>query len=244
VTLGGRPRSSLFPIAFDLGDLGQIFRAPRDAHISSAWAAPHGRGRRGNFSLDPRRAAAFAPSRVGGIQVLLGTPSSITRRSTPRSRHGQCGPSPVRSTRSAALIQGEGAKRRLTSCARLAGGRRYLPGSGGQLPGCPCRSLNLDHLKGDVGDRELPYRRTRRACRRLRRLRPCPASLTTAAATGTAQSARGTAAREWLAAREADLLPVGYFHVVFTLPAQVSDIAWQKQGAGLLTCCSGLPRRQ
>ena len=29
---------------------------------------------------------------------------------------------------------------------------------------------------------------------------------------------QGAAAREWLAAREADLLPVGYFHVVFTLP--------------------------
>ena len=40
---------------------------------------------------------------------------------------------------------------------------------------------------------------------------------------------QGTAAREWLAAREADLLPVGYFHVVFTLPAQVSDIAWQNK---------------
>jgi len=36
---------------------------------------------------------------------------------------------------------------------------------------------------------------------------------------------QGTAAREWLAAREADLLPVGYFHAVFTLPAEVADIA-------------------
>ena len=30
---------------------------------------------------------------------------------------------------------------------------------------------------------------------------------------------QGAAARTWLAAREADLLPVGYFHLVFTLPA-------------------------
>src|SRR5665647_2732464 len=30
---------------------------------------------------------------------------------------------------------------------------------------------------------------------------------------------QGTAAKEWLAAREADLLPVPYFHAVFTLPA-------------------------
>ena len=36
---------------------------------------------------------------------------------------------------------------------------------------------------------------------------------------------QGAAARTWLAAREADLLPVGYFHVLFTLPAEVADIA-------------------
>ena len=40
---------------------------------------------------------------------------------------------------------------------------------------------------------------------------------------------QGAAARTWLAEREADLLPVGYFHVVFTLPAQVADIAWQNK---------------
>ena len=39
----------------------------------------------------------------------------------------------------------------------------------------------------------------------------------------------GAAAREWLAAREADLLPVGYFHVVFTLPAEVADIAFHNK---------------
>ena len=40
---------------------------------------------------------------------------------------------------------------------------------------------------------------------------------------------QGAAAREWLAAREADLLPVGYFHVVFTLPAQIAEIAYQNK---------------
>jgi hypothetical protein len=40
---------------------------------------------------------------------------------------------------------------------------------------------------------------------------------------------QGAAAREWLAAREADLLPVGYFHVVFTLPAAIADIAYQNK---------------
>jgi hypothetical protein len=37
------------------------------------------------------------------------------------------------------------------------------------------------------------------------------------------------AAKEWLAEREAELLPVAYFHVVFTLPAPVVDIAWQNK---------------
>jgi len=40
---------------------------------------------------------------------------------------------------------------------------------------------------------------------------------------------QGTAAQDWLAAREADLLPVGYFHVVFTLPAEIAPIAYQNK---------------
>ena len=40
---------------------------------------------------------------------------------------------------------------------------------------------------------------------------------------------QGAAAREWLAEREAELLPVGYFHLVFTLPAQIADIAYQNK---------------
>ncbi len=39
------------------------------------------------------------------------------------------------------------------------------------------------------------------------------------------------AARDWLAAREAELLPVGYFHLVFTLPARIADIAYQNKRA-------------
>ena len=37
---------------------------------------------------------------------------------------------------------------------------------------------------------------------------------------------QGAAAKDWLAARETDLLPVPYYHVVFTLPALVADIAY------------------
>jgi Putative transposase/Transposase zinc-binding domain len=42
---------------------------------------------------------------------------------------------------------------------------------------------------------------------------------------------QGAAARAWLANREADLLPVGYFHVVFTVPAEVGVIAFQNKAA-------------
>ena len=47
---------------------------------------------------------------------------------------------------------------------------------------------------------------------------------------------RGPAARDWMAARTADLLPVEYFHVVFTLPAEIAHIAyWNKKAVyGLL----------
>ena len=40
---------------------------------------------------------------------------------------------------------------------------------------------------------------------------------------------QGAAAQEWLAAREAELLPVPYFHVVFTVPGQIADIAYQNK---------------
>jgi len=40
---------------------------------------------------------------------------------------------------------------------------------------------------------------------------------------------QAAAAREWLAAREAELLPVPYFHVVFTLPSAIGDLAYQNK---------------
>src|SRR4029079_14904055 len=40
---------------------------------------------------------------------------------------------------------------------------------------------------------------------------------------------QGGAAREWLAEREAELLPVRYFHVVFTLPAALRYMSYQNK---------------
>jgi hypothetical protein len=42
---------------------------------------------------------------------------------------------------------------------------------------------------------------------------------------------QGLARVQWLAARQAELLPVPYFHVVFTLPAPVGEIAFQNKAA-------------
>ena len=47
---------------------------------------------------------------------------------------------------------------------------------------------------------------------------------------------QSSAAKRWLDARQADLLPVEYYHVVFTLPAPITDLAYQNKAAlyGLL----------
>ena len=39
----------------------------------------------------------------------------------------------------------------------------------------------------------------------------------------------GRSREQWLAEREAELLPVRYFHLVFTLPAPIADIAYQNK---------------
>jgi hypothetical protein len=47
---------------------------------------------------------------------------------------------------------------------------------------------------------------------------------------------QASAARRWLEARQADLLPVEYYHVVFTLPTPIADLAYQNKAViyGLL----------
>jgi hypothetical protein len=42
---------------------------------------------------------------------------------------------------------------------------------------------------------------------------------------------QAAAARQWLEDREADLLPVPYYHVVFTVPAAIAQIAFQNKAA-------------
>jgi hypothetical protein len=56
---------------------------------------------------------------------------------------------------------------------------------------------------------------------------------------------QGSAQAEWLAARTDELLPVPYFHVVFTLPPAAAEIAFQNKELvyGLLMRCAA-PRRR
>ncbi len=52
-----------------------------------------------------------------------------------------------------------------------------------------------------------------------------------------APKCQGAAAREWLAARQAERLPASYFHVVFTLPAPIAGIADDTQPPALAQPC-------
>ena len=40
---------------------------------------------------------------------------------------------------------------------------------------------------------------------------------------------QGAAANAWLEARQAELLPVAYYHVVFTVPGEIVDVAYQNK---------------
>ena len=93
---------------------------------------------------------------------------------------------------------------------------------------CQCRARQPRPVEGHVGDRALPHGGARRPCARCEdcshtliaynscRNRHCP-------------KCQGAAAQEWLAERAAELLPVPYFHLVFTLPAAIADIAYQNK---------------
>ena len=76
---------------------------------------------------------------------------------------------------------------------------------------------------------QLPHRRPRRPCRGAARTAATWRIAYNSCRNRHCPKCQGAAARTWLAEREADLLPVGYFHVVFTLPAEVADIAFQNK---------------
>ena len=165
------------------------------------------------------------------IQTLLGHAKLDTTALTPASPMPRSGPSPARSTGSHHRSRGGRGPRRSRAAVRRprlevadvfhrhgADWRRANAGhvSLGQLQVMSaieqCRSAALGgHVERceNCGHSRIAYN----SCRN----RHCP-------------KCQGAAAQNWLAARQADLLPVGYFHVVFTLPAEISPIAYQNIG--------------
>ena len=87
-------------------------------------------------------------------------------------------------------------------------GDRLLPGEERALQDLlACRTSRLGYHAGeclDCGKQQISYN----SCRN----RHCP-------------KCQGAARASWLAARQAELLPVSYFHVVFTLPPEIARLA-------------------
>src|SRR6201997_2280611 len=105
-------------------------------------------------------------------------------------------------------------RRRTTTCpepsspARL---QRFFPRSIPRILICIASTLS----SCCIGSLKLPDRRGgpfHNSCRN----RHCP-------------KCQAVAAKEWLADRQAELLPVPYYHVVFTLPGPIADIAYHNQ---------------
>ncbi len=104
------------------------------------------------------------------------------------------------------VLRRHGAAYRDAHAGHLSGGQRRVMGAIEA-----CRSATLGgHVEqcDDCGQIRIAYN----SCRN----RHCP-------------KCQGLARAEWLADRQADLLPVEYFHVVFTVPAPIAEIAFQNK---------------
>ena len=94
----------------------------------------------------------------------------------------------------------------------------------------PWNRHDVDGALALIGNRALPNGGVGWPCRTLRGLR-VPANLLQLLPLPALPKAPETrrAAGQWLAHRQAELLPVPYFHVVFTLPGPIADIANQNK---------------
>ena len=120
--------------------------------------------------------------------------------------------------------------------ARLSRHDAPRAGGGGHLPP-PWRAFRARTTLAHLGrPNAVSWRRSRRAGRRR-----WAAMSSTAPTAGMVRIAyntcrnrhcpkcQGLARADWLADRQAELLPVPYFHVVFTLPAPIAEIAFQNK---------------
>ena len=104
------------------------------------------------------------------------------------------------------VLRRHGAAYRDAHAGHLSGGQRRVMGA---IEACRSATLggHVEQCDG-CGQIRIAYN----SCRN----RHCP-------------KCQGLARAEWLADRQADLLPVPYFHVVFTLPAPIAEIAFQNK---------------
>ena len=118
---------------------------------------------------------------------------------------------------------------------------------GGHLPP-PWRGLPVSHAghlvaptARDGSDRGMPHGGVRRPRRKVRGLRPLRIAYNSCR-DRHCPKCQGSARAAWLAERQAELLPVPYFHVVFTLPAPTAEIAFQNKAVGLCDPVQGRRR--
>ncbi len=94
----------------------------------------------------------------------------------------------------------------------------------------PRRPSEPRPTQGRLGDPSLPHRGARRPCRALPRLRLCRDRLRLVPRPALPE-VPGAAHAPGSRTHQADLLPVAYYHVVFTLPATIAAIALQNKAA-------------
>jgi Putative transposase/Transposase zinc-binding domain len=106
------------------------------------------------------------------------------------------------------IFRRHGAAYRLEHAATLSNGQRRVMGA---IEACRTSALggHVDQCT-DCGQLRIAYN----SCRN----RHCP-------------KCQGLARAQWLADRQAELLPVPYFHVVFTMPAAIATMALQNKAA-------------
>ena len=181
-----------------------------------------------------RRAPTFASSRSCSATAGWRPP-----RSTPASPRASSPARPARSTVCPARGGAAGLSARMRSALEVADvfrrhGAAYRQAHAGHLSqrqrrvmaaieACRTAALggHVEHAT-DCGQVRIAYN----SCRN----RHCP-------------KCQGLARAEWLADRQAELLPVPYFHVVFTVPAPIAEIAFQNKTVVYDILFKAAPRR-
>ena len=176
------------------------------------------------------------------IQVLLGHASLETRRFTPVSL---------------STLSSKSRARWIYRLAKPPSGRRHKSSDVRSRPALEVADIFRDHgpaggsqrrscqsrpVEGYVGHRALSYGGPRRPCGALPGLRARNVAYNSCR-DRHCPKCQSAAANEWLADREAELLPVPYYHIVFTLPASSTTSPTRTRPSSMISCSRLPPRR-